>query len=78
MDSSYRIRLMVHTWTHGIDMDAWYRHGLVVLANTHGMDNTYGIDLKSWYSIRVFFSLQVLQYFDQICDLGSFVAIKFF
>ena len=27
----------------GLDMDSWYRHGLMVLAKTHGMD----IDL--WY-----------------------------
>ena len=32
MDSWYRIRIMVQTWTHGID-------------------NTHGIDLSSWYSI---------------------------
>ena len=34
---------MVLTWTHGIDMDSWYRHGLMVLTWTHG------IDKDSWY-----------------------------
>ena len=42
---------MVQTWTHGLDMDSWYSHGLRVLAKTHGMDNTHGIDLNSQYSI---------------------------
>ena len=42
---------MVWTWTHGLDMDSWYRHGLMVLAKTYGIDNTHGIDLNSWYSI---------------------------
>ena len=49
---------MVYNQTDGTDMDSWYRHRLMVLANTHGMDidsygidNTHGIDLNSWYSI---------------------------
>ena len=32
-------------------MDPWYRHGLMVFAKTHGIDNTHGIDLNSWYNI---------------------------
>ena len=48
---------MVLVWTLGIDMDSWYRHGLMVLTRTHGIDidswyyNTNGIDLDSWYRI---------------------------
>ena len=34
---------MVQTWTHGIDMDSGYRHGLMVQKWTHG------IDIDSWY-----------------------------
>ena len=33
---------MVQTWTHGIDMDSWYRHGLMV------KNQTYGTDMDSW------------------------------
>ena len=40
-------RLTVQTWTHGMDMDSWLRHGLMVLAKTHDMY----IDLNSWHSI---------------------------
>ena len=29
---------MVQTWTHGIDIDLWYRHGLMVYTWTHGKD----------------------------------------
>ena len=28
---------MVQTWTHGIDMDTWFRHGLMVKTCTHGI-----------------------------------------
>ena len=31
------------TWTFGIDMDSWYRHGLMVWTWTHG------IDQDSWH-----------------------------
>ena len=34
---------MVYTWTHGIDMDSWYRHGLMVKIAIHG------IHMGSWY-----------------------------
>ena len=34
---------MVQTWTHGTDIDSWYRQGLMVLTLTHG------IDIDSWY-----------------------------
>ena len=33
---------MVSTWTHGIDLDSWYR-GL------KEQTWTYGIDMDSWY-----------------------------
>ena len=33
--------------THGIDMDSWYRQGLMLMTWTHGIDNTHGIDLDS-------------------------------
>ena len=29
---------VIKTWTHGLDMDSWYKHGLMVFAKTHGMD----------------------------------------
>ena len=31
------------TWTHGKDMDSWYRHGLNLQTWTHGTD------MDSWY-----------------------------
>ena len=34
---------MVQTWTHGIDMDSWFIHGLMVNTWTHG------IGKDSWY-----------------------------
>ena len=37
--------------THVIDMDSWYRNGLIVYTWTHGIDNNNGIDLDSWYII---------------------------
>ena len=43
---------MVETWIHGIDMDSWYRHGLMVQIWTHGIDNTNGIDLCVVLRIR--------------------------
>ena len=30
MDSLYSISLIVPTWNFGIDMDSWFRHGLMV------------------------------------------------
>ena len=36
MDVWYRIRLQ--SWTLGIDMESWFRHGLMVMAKTHGID----------------------------------------
>ena len=44
MDSLLRIRPMVQTWTDGPNMNSWYRHGLTVLAKTHGMKKNYGFD----------------------------------
>ena len=38
---------MVQTWTHGTDIDSWYRQGLMVLTLTHG------IDMDSWYRHRL-------------------------
>ena len=44
MDSSYRHRLMLLAkthglaWTHGIDMDSWYRHELMEQTWIHGRD----------------------------------------
>ena len=35
------------TKTHGIDMNSWYRHGLIVQKWTHG------IDMDSWYWQRL-------------------------
>ena len=32
-------------------MDSWYLQGLMVQRWTHGIDNTHGIDLDSWYRI---------------------------
>ena len=32
---------MVYTLTHGIDMDSWYRHGLMVWKWIHGIDLWY-------------------------------------
>ena len=40
MDLWYRNRLMLQTWTHGVDMDSWYRYGLMVLTDSwyrHGL-----------------------------------------
>ena len=34
---------MVYAWTHGIDMESWYRHGLMVRKWTHV------IDMNLWY-----------------------------
>ena len=34
---------MVHTLTHGIDLDSWYIHGLKVYTWAHG------IDMDLWY-----------------------------
>ena len=34
-----------HISLYDTDMDSWYRHGLMVLAKTHG------IDMDLWYSI---------------------------
>ena len=48
---------MLQTWTHGIYIDSWYRHWLMVLTkihcidNTHGIDITHGIDLDPWHNI---------------------------
>ena len=42
---------MVKKWTHGRDMEPWYRHGFMVQTWTHGIDNIFGIDLDSWYRI---------------------------
>ena len=36
--------------THGIDMDSWYRYGIMVETWTHGID-IKGINLNSWYRI---------------------------
>ena len=47
-----RLRLMVQTWTHVIDMDSWYWQRLMICTWTYGIDNTHGIVLNSWYSIR--------------------------
>ena len=33
----YRLRLMVQTWTYGIDMDTWFRYGLMVLTWNYGI-----------------------------------------
>ena len=30
-------------------MDSWYKHGLMVLTQTYGIDNTHGSGLDSWY-----------------------------
>ena len=32
-------------------MASWYRHGIMVLTWTQGVDNTNGIDLNAWYRI---------------------------
>ena len=37
--------------THGIDMDSWYRHGIMVQKWTQGIENTLGIKFDSWYRI---------------------------
>ena len=42
---------MVWTCTQGIDLDSWYRLGLMVWPLSHG------IDLDSWYSIGTLESL---------------------
>ena len=42
-DSCYWKGLMVLTWTHGIDMESWYRHGLVVLTTPMVLTKTHGI-----------------------------------
>ena len=42
---------MVCTWAHGIDTDSWNWQGLMVQTWTHGIENTHGIDLYSWYRI---------------------------
>ena len=42
---------MVEPLNYGTDMKSWYRHGLMVKIWTHGIDNTNGIDLDSWYNI---------------------------
>ena len=36
---------MVKTWTHGIEMDSWYRHGLVVLTTPMVLTKTHDIEL---------------------------------
>ena len=57
---------------HGIDMDLSYRHGLMVLRRTHGVDirvmvqkrthgidNNYGTDSDSWYRLGQVYLLQL-------------------
>ena len=56
---------MIHIWTHSIDMDSCYRHGLMIESGTHGMDmgswyiwthgigNTHGTDSNSLYNIDI-------------------------
>ena len=36
---------MVLTWTHGIDMNSWYRHGLMLLTKLMVLTQTHGIVL---------------------------------
>ena len=43
--------VMVFARTHDIDMDSWYLQGLMVETWTHGIDNTNGSALDSWYRI---------------------------
>ena len=38
----YELGFIVLTWTHGIDLDSWYRRLKVKTW-------TYGIDMDSWY-----------------------------
>ena len=39
--------------TYGIDMDSWYRNGIMVYKWTQGIKNTNGIDLNSRYTIGI-------------------------
>ena len=41
----YRHGFMVKTWIHGIDIDSWYRHGLIVLTTLMAFTQTHGIVL---------------------------------
>ena len=62
---------MVLTWTHGIEMDSWYRHGLLVLTTPMVLTQTHGIVLvllnqtrtrgTSVTRMRTFFNTFVVQ-----------------
>ena len=51
MDSWNRQVLMVQTGTHGIDLNLWYRYGLIVQKgiDIEGIDMSHGIDMISWF-----------------------------
>ena len=53
----FKLRFMVLTWAHGVDLDTWYREGLNVQTSSHGIDLDSGyrqnqihdIEKDSWY-----------------------------